>query len=153
MLNIYFVMKGLPKFIHWYLRFGVLVSLSRSMCNERCFSLRHLVGLAWRTCISRSTKITSTKQNKKKHMAKFVQFSWSLLLSIHVIQFLVVRADLCPIQMTPPRYHVAIIKRLLLHVSYLSPQAFMRTYVSEYWNPGWQERPSPEGMWQLWIVR
>ena len=39
-------------------------------------------------------------------MAKFVQFSWNLFLSIHVIQFLVVRADLCPIQMTPPRYHV-----------------------------------------------
>ena len=46
---------------------------------------------------------------------------------MHVIQFLLVRADLCPIQMTPPRYHVAIIKRLLLHVSYLSLHAFMRT--------------------------
>ena len=50
---------------------------------------------------------------------------------MHVIQFLLVRADLCPIQMTPPRYHVAIIKQLLLHVSYLSLHAFMRTYVSE----------------------
>ena len=64
-LNIYFVMKGLPNFIHCYLCFGVLVSLSRSMCNERCFLLRHLVGLAWLTCISTSTKITSTEQNKR----------------------------------------------------------------------------------------
>ena len=95
-------MKGLPNFTHCYLCFGVLVSLSRSMWNERCFLLRYLVGLAWRTCICARKKITSTKQNKRKNIAKCVQFSWSLLLSIHVIQFLLVGADLCPIQMTPP---------------------------------------------------
>ena len=88
-----------------------------------------MISLSYMYIYKYKNQINETKY--KKHIAKCVQFSWSLFLSIHVIQFLVVRADLCPIQMTPPRYHVAMIKHLLLHVSYLSSHAFMRTYVSE----------------------